>query len=222
MRLRGDLESAFAYSRRALDTVARAGESTTIIGTAFLTMSRVQHEAGDYDSALVSIEESIRHMERANAGLDLVQARVQLALILLAQGELCSARQIIEDQLREARAVGLRVWEAETHRVLGQVAAAQGDVATAREQLRVAVDMDVKLHADYEAGLSFLELARFEADGGTKATRHAATVALDRAERIFDRVGAKRRLEDVVALRERMEAGPLRSDTRTAYESAGV
>ncbi len=200
MRLRGDFAAAEEYLQRALQSTREA--NAPVIGAwALLFLSRTQLDAGTPQDALVSIEECIAALEHAEAGADLVEARVHYAAVLLALGDARRAREVAQQQLEQSRVLERRLFEAMAHRVLGQAAAAQGDFLAAEHELLDAERMAREMKATYEQGLALLALARLYIAAPDGAPVRSAARALARAEKIFDRIGARLRLAEVAELR---------------------
>lgn len=200
LRVRGDLTEAMDHLWQALESSERAG-TEAIGGYTLLVMSRIQLEDNACVEALDTITRAIDKLRHAGANVELVEASLHEADVLLACGRTDEARQVVQSQLVIAQERGMKLCEAVAKRLLGEIATEAGDLDGAEEWLLAARKKATEVRADYDRGLVLLALARLYLTPRPGARTRPTKGILRDAERIFARVGAQRRLADVERMR---------------------
>jgi hypothetical protein len=97
--------------------------------------------------------------------------------------------------LAEARALGMKFIEMRGLRIGGRIAAAQGEVEAAQDDLRESADLARRTGAAYDRALALLDLAQVRASAGRPYRRVLAT-----ATALLAPTGAKPDIERARAL----------------------
>jgi len=114
-------------------------------------------------------------------------------------GDLAEATRRSQQSLALARELKMRSDEGRTLRVVGEIAAAQGQLDQAEAHLRDSLAILKPLGDEYEWARSQLALARLRAAQGD---HRAGLAALDECEPVLARLGAALDLAEVCDLRE--------------------
>lgn len=189
-RLRGEFEQAEAAYREA----SRWGR-TPQPGLALLRLAQ-----GQADAAAAASRRLVEEARTAHERTDALAAHVE---IMLAAGEVGTARAAAQQLEDVAERLDARLPRALAGRALGAVRLADGDAAGALETLRPAWRRWEEIDAPYEAART-----RVLIGAACEALGDADTAALERdaARRTFERLGAAPDLERLSARQRR--AGP--------------
>ncbi|HEX6843523.1 MAG TPA: LuxR C-terminal-related transcriptional regulator, partial [Actinomycetota bacterium] len=178
-RRRGDLEGADEAFGRAHELGADPQP-----GLALLRLSQ-----GQPTVALVALREALDAEVHRPRRIRLLAAQAESAV---AAGELADARAAVDELETLAGEAGPPAFEATAATSAGILHLAEGDVASARERLRLAVATWQELRIPYEAARArSLYGQALRADGDEAA----AGLELQAARAAFDRLGARRDVE---------------------------
>jgi tetratricopeptide (TPR) repeat protein len=157
-------------------------------------------DLGRYGEALRAADQALDHAERAEAPRLIGEALANRGAALVADGDVALGRAQVERALAVARAEGDRFAEPDVLRILGTIALATGDRATALRYGEEALQLAVALRHPWTLAEVQRDLSRtYRALG----RRPEAAAALDAAEAAFRALGSVPRAE---AMREERAA----------------
>jgi hypothetical protein len=168
------------------------------------------------------LEEGRSLLVHAQARGLLIDADLQDAQMLLAEGRLDEARTTCHKVIEAAREAGAKVSEAQGLGLLGRLELTCRNLEAAEGHLHCSIELAEDMGADYEIGLALLTLAELYALGlppgsGSHAEPLAQAIAL------FQAMGAEYDLKRACELRNRCSpavpdsstiSGPTRKDSR--------
>lgn len=147
---------------------------------------------GDHAAARDYLQQAIDVLEEVAAHGQLAETRRHLALSFLGGGDVDAAQREAENALALARATEAEVDEAAAQRVLGQIALARDDLASAAEALGSSRTLLKSSSNRYEQGRTLLALAMLYQKRGETAQ---ADTLLTEATDVFAELGAARELQ---------------------------
>ncbi len=116
----GDLDAAERAASELQDIAGMLG-THGVTGTARVVRGLVQAARGDVDAARASLEEGVELLDEAGLPYELVEARLDLARLLLGSGDVEAARHEAELAREGARVLDAPHLAADADRVLGQL-----------------------------------------------------------------------------------------------------
>jgi len=176
-RLRGDFEDAETMYREA----GRNGKEPQP------GMSLLRLAQGDLDSAVTSIRRMVGEAPRAWLGAERATVMVPYVEIMLAAGDVGSARAVADELAAVVAKVETPFLRAQSALALGAVALAEGDPTAALSSLRQAWAIWQRLEVPYEAARARVLIARACEQVGDHDT---ARIHLDAARTVFERLEA--------------------------------
>jgi predicted ATPase len=136
--------AALAWAEEALEIYRDLGDAVGV-ATANWALGLVFIDVGDHEHAVGALEEAIRFFRQVGDGTSAVGATHTLALAYRNHGDHGHARALHEANLGEARALGLKDWEASSLGALAMIAFEQGRWDDAEslgvQNLRAALDV---------------------------------------------------------------------------------
>lgn len=173
-RLRGEHAKAEEAYRQA-----NARGRTTQPGLSLLRLSQ-----GQADLAAASIRRALTDAERRDTRVSLLAAAVE---IMLAVGDLVTARTAADELAGVARSMNASFLSAAASQAMGAVLLAEGDAAAASASIRRAADAWRDLEMPYEEAQARLLIA---AACDRLGDRDRREIELDAARRLFTGLGA--------------------------------
>jgi predicted ATPase/class 3 adenylate cyclase len=194
VRLAVALEVLWAQSpaeglRRLELLLSRAGElAPELQAPALRNIGGASELAGDIEGAIQHYEQSLELYERLDSRWQIVHVRHRVAVAACQDGDWSRTRELVEENLRRARAGGWRMLETEALSLLGSVEDHDGNVEKAVELTRGCVELARELDFEWFEAIALMNLGEFELKLGRQdeAEQHAFE-ALDLARRIEDR-----------------------------------
>ncbi len=161
-------EDAFTEAAEVADAIG----SPLLAAVARKNLARVASRSGRLEEARTLLADARERFRALGARAFLVETDILLAECTAAEGQADDARQALLGLVGAAHAVP---WlEAFAYRLLGQAAAALGDVEQARVDLERSVKIASAASARYELILSQLAIAELTGDADLREEAHAA------------------------------------------------
>ncbi len=200
--IRGDMEAAAVRYRRALEGLRGAGDDRATAMT-LNNLGLVLRDRGDLSGAEAALDEAFALGSGGDDARTVAFVELNRAELYLARHQLPRARASAERALEAADRMGSRWRIASAHKLLGTVAREEGDLATAEERFRRAVELaesagDRLLQAEVESERALLFLA-------ARRPNRDLFGALSRSHRLFAEVQARRDAADVARRLDRLE-----------------
>jgi class 3 adenylate cyclase len=185
--LLGDFDRSVAFARRALAAAPTPADrlwSSSFLGNA-LCRSGHPHEALEVLIPLAPIYKA------ANFTVGCAFNGTFLGEAYLRSDHLANARSILETASADAAKTGARFWRATAERLLGEVAASEGDQATnasrAEAHFWSSASLFTEIAGENELAVTWAAYGRFLANKGDTTL---ARSNLDRALEVFGRLGS--------------------------------
>ncbi len=154
----GRLDDASARFAIAVSVHEQTGQAPAWAGLALVNQSRVDVQQGQLVRAAESLEAGTRLLRRARARGLLLEAAQQRVELLVAGGQFDDAARANQRFVREARRLGLQLFEARGAIFAGRLALREGDDAGAVDQLRSAIRLAEEVGALREQADAWEEL----------------------------------------------------------------
>jgi tetratricopeptide (TPR) repeat protein len=191
----GQLEEASAHLEEVTRLYRMEAGLAAVTGLAHVNIARCRLRQSDLESAEEHIGRGVRLLSRVGAKGLLVEARLQLAELRLAQGRGEEASRRCRRALARATAIDARLLEARAERVLAGALALLGDTGTALAHVRSSVSLARRIGAGHEQALSLMVQARIEL-GARPGRRRAIRSIILRAIPILEGMQAKLDLQE--------------------------
>jgi Tfp pilus assembly protein PilF len=199
--IQGKLDDAEASLQQVLTAHRKDEELSAVAGLAYVNLCRCSMARGDLDQAYRSARFGMRLLRSVGAQGLLTEARLQLAELLIARGDLAAAQRESQRALKDAMASGDRLLEARGERIVGIVRSHSGGIDAAAIRIATSAGLARNIGAAHEEARSLVALARLRID----AAGRPRSAGLRRAVAIFARMGAAPELRDAEALLARLE-----------------
>jgi predicted ATPase/class 3 adenylate cyclase len=148
----------------------------------------VSELAGDMEGALRYYEQSLELCERLGDEWEIVHVRHRVAAAACQLGDWDRARELVEEDLRRARAGGWRLLETEALSLLGSIENHDGNLEQAVELTRRCLELTRDLGFEWFEAIALMNLGEFELKlGRLDEAEQYASAALDLARRVNDR-----------------------------------
>jgi tetratricopeptide (TPR) repeat protein len=166
-----------------------------VTGLAHVNISRCRLRQSDLDSSEEHLRRGMRLLRRVGAEGLLVEARLQLAELRLAQGQAEEACRRCRRVLTQARGIDAKLLEARAERILASALALLGDTDAALTHVRSSVSLARRIGAGHEEALSLTAEARIVL-AASPSRRHGVRRILSRAIAGLARMDARLDLEE--------------------------
>ncbi|HZU04683.1 MAG TPA: AAA family ATPase [Chloroflexota bacterium] len=187
--VRGDDTQALAHFDRILTEGAMGGHWRVVWASRY-QRGVLLLEQGACEEALAALRAAVEQ-----PSFPLASARAsRLAEAYLLRGDLAQARHWAQRSLETSRALGRVLELVEAQRVMGLVAAAEGDLAAARTALETSCATLTRLERPYDRARHERDLAALLARAVPLQDLSRATALLTRAAATFAQLGAQRDL----------------------------
>ena len=168
----GRLDDALLFYRRALRSLEQIGGSLWVMGALNLNLGATHVRRGETAVAFEHLERARDLFTRAKGRDLLPEMHRRLAEAHLAQGAMADARREAETSLATAEELSMMVEKGLSRRILGVIAAAEGDVDEAERELQQAIRILTDIGDNYGlacAQLSLAELCSHRRDADRRA-----------------------------------------------------
>jgi tetratricopeptide (TPR) repeat protein len=135
-------------------------EHPALVGCAHVGMAKAHIRTGKLAAAASSLEEGCRLLNKADAGILLLEGDLEKARLDLRLGQLQAAKRRARLLLEQTRVLGARYNEANVLLTLGEIHLAEGREEEARDVLEQSARICDEMGLDYEGGLALLNMAR--------------------------------------------------------------
>jgi two-component system response regulator HydG len=208
----GDIEKA----HRAILECQRIATTLSLGRTRIqssICRSRIEMVKGEWDSARINIEEAVSCADRSDDPRLALVARETLADLLLEEGSFKEARDILEQCIRNV-SLHTKDVDAELKTRLAAAYVALGQRRKARVCAEAAAGIAEGIGDLFEAGRALRLVA---VAGGRGSSDHVT-----RAERIFERIGARFELGRTLVTKARMKRADERSSIACLERAVGI
>jgi adenylate cyclase len=195
----GDLDAAAHAYQKSMDIWEAIGFPIGV-ALSWSNMGQVCAERGEWEQALDYLQRSQRRFEEIKSELFLPEVTRRLAVVHLGLGQLEEARQLGERSVALATELGMGLEKGISLRVMGQVHLAFEEWEQAEEALTASLSILEEQDNRYRMGETLSHLGRLylaRARSGDPEATAKASSALERAEAIFEELGAERDLTKV-------------------------
>ena len=209
--LLGRTDEAIEHLEQVVDDWEARKMPPALVGFALVNLSRARLRRRELREAHQALDEGRSLLSHAQARGLLIEADIQGAKLLLADGQPEQAREACRQVLEDAKEAGASVSEAHALSLLGRVELSCCNMAVAEKHLMGSIELARQIGADYEKGLALLTISELyalesAAEGDQyKPDRYAAPLA--EAIALFEAMGAEHDLGKARELESRCDAG---------------
>ena len=204
--MQGQLEKSVALFEKVIVAHKKGYAHDALAGYAMMNISRCKVYEDKLDDARDAIGKALGLIEKSGVKVIYLEAQLQHASVLLAEGQLEEARSLCENTRKQIEAQGAKLLQVNANRVLAKTLSRQGNVELAIKEVNTSIELARSMGSKFEEARSLKEHARIMLEH--KGDMVKAVESLDRAEDIFSDIGAARELSYTRALRARMAELP--------------
>lgn len=195
----GRLDDALHFYRRALRALEQIGGSLWVMGALNLNLGATYSRRGEPDIAFDHLEKSRELFERTKVRDLLPEMHRHLAETHLVRGDVAAARHEAEQSLALAEEMTMLAEQGLALRLMGVIAAREGDAAHAEECLTRSIDLLAQVGDNFGLACAQLSLAEaYSAEGKHTQRDDLLTTCVP----VFERLGARPELERANQLSE--------------------
>lgn len=188
----GRLDDAMQAYTRALKALEQIGGSLWVMGALHLNIGATHIRRGEIDEAFYQLGQSRELFDRAQNRDLLPEMHRRLAEAHLANHDLVKSREEALRSLQLAEELSVVGEQGLTHRVLGMIAEAGGDIEEAEYHLEKAIELLRGMGDNY--GLACAQLSLAELKNNRNESEHAGAL-LQECVPVFEHLGAMIELE---------------------------
>ncbi len=197
----GRTEEAIGHLQQVVDRWEERKTPPALVGFVLVNMSKALLRGQAFAEAEAALDQGSKILSDIGAEGLLMEADLQRARLLLAQGRPGESEAACRKLLETARNSGARLTEAQALCLAGSARSEVGDRQTARELLQEAVWLAAELGAEYEKALALVALAKAMA-GSPGQSETAAGEPLEEAIGLFEKMGAEHDLREARSYRD--------------------
>jgi len=204
--MQGQLEKSVALFEKVITAHKNGYAHDALAGYAMMNISRCKVYEDELDDARDAIEKALDFIRDSGVKVIYLEAQLQHASVLLAEGQLEEAGSLCETTRKEIKAQGARLLEGRADRVLAKILAREGKVDLAIEEINASIELARSMGSKFEEARSLKEHARIMLEH--KGDMMKAAKSLERAQSIFSDIGAAGELGNTELLKGKLAELP--------------